>query len=110
MVTANEQSDQSGEGPPGPPRLVLTLFVAGASTASLRARRQLEAWMSGEGGHGVQLAVVDVLERPDLAEAEQVLATPTLVRHAPPPRRKIIGDLSEWDRVALSLDVEDGAR
>jgi circadian clock protein KaiB len=86
---------------------VLTLFVTDSTPGSVRARAQLEGWLRRAGWISVQLEVVDVLQRPDLAESEHILATPALVRHEPPPRRKIIGDLSGWDAVILALDLQD---
>lgn len=90
--------------------LVLTLFVTDLTPSSTRARRQLERWLETSGRQGVRLDVVDVLEHPDVAEAEHVLATPALIRRYPLPRRKIIGDLRDWEQVALALDVEEMAR
>jgi circadian clock protein KaiB len=92
---------------PAAQRLVLTLFVTGSAPSSVRARRQLRSWIERCGSSEVQLEVVDVLEHPDVAETECVLATPALVRHEPGPRRKIVGDLSEWDTVVLNLDLEE---
>ena len=89
---------------------VLTLFVTDSTISSTRARRQLGDWLETSGVEGVSLDVVDVLERPDLAESEHVLATPALIRHRPLPRRKILGDLSEWDRVLLFLDLQAGGQ
>jgi circadian clock protein KaiB len=96
--------------PPSPGRapLVLSLFVTDSTPSSVLARAHLENWLRGSGSDTVRLEVIDVLERPDLAETERVLATPTLIRRHPLPRRKIVGDLSDWEAVALSLDLKDG--
>ena len=62
---------------------------------------------------GAAIEVVDLLEQPHLAKADEILAIPTLVRRLPPPLRKIIGDLSNVDRVLLGLDIvslADGPR
>ena len=88
--------------------LVLTLFVTGTTPSSTHARALLRSWLQGRpDAVGVRLEVIDVRERPDLAEAERVLATPTLIRHKPLPRRKIVGDLSDWETVALFIDLEE---
>jgi circadian clock protein KaiB len=87
---------------------VLSLFVMDSTPSSVHARAQLESWLRGSGSDTVRLEVIDVLERPDLAETERVLATPTLIRRHPLPRRKIVGDLSDWEAVVLSLDLKDG--
>lgn len=89
------------------PHLVLSLFVTGATPSSARARAHLQSWMQRSGSQRVQLDVIDVRDRPDLAEAERVLATPTLIRHRPLPRRKIVGDLSDWETVALNIDLDE---
>jgi circadian clock protein KaiB len=86
----------------------LTLFVSGASDLSARAivdaRRLCEV-----GGHGrYQLVVVDVHDDPDTALACGVLATPTLIKHSPLPLRRLIGDLSDFDKVFAALELPAG--
>jgi circadian clock protein KaiB len=49
--------------------------------------------------------VIDVLERPQLAENEKIMATPTLVKELPPPLRRVVGDLSNRERVLVGLDL-----
>jgi len=56
-----------------------------------------------------ELQVIDVLEQPQLAEDEKVLATPTLIKQLPPPLRRVIGDLSDKDKVLLGLEVQPAA-
>ena len=51
------------------------------------------------------LEVIDVLEHPDQAERDKILATPTLIKQLPPPLRRVIGDLSDKEKVLLGLDV-----
>ena len=51
-----------------------------------------------------EMQVIDVLEHPQLAEDEKILATPTLIKQLPPPLRRVIGDLSDKDKVLLGLD------
>ena len=55
-----------------------------------------------------ELQVIDVLEQPQLAEDERILATPTLIKQLPPPLRRVIGDLSDKDKVLLGLEVQPG--
>lgn len=87
------------------PKYILKLYITGQTPRSERAmtnlRRLCEAQLAGR----YELVVIDVLERPQLAEAEKILATPTLVREAPPPRRRIIGDLSDTAKVLMGLDL-----
>ncbi|MCU0625867.1 MAG: circadian clock KaiB family protein [Gemmatimonadaceae bacterium] len=90
------------------PPVVLQLFVTGQTPRSLRAlanlRRICDARLPGR----YELRVVDVLERPQMAEEARVLATPTLIRLQPAPPRRVIGDLSDERRVVDGLEL-DGA-
>jgi len=55
-----------------------------------------------------ELQVIDIRENPQLAEDERILATPTLVKELPPPLRRVIGDLSDQEKVLLGLDIISG--
>jgi len=81
----------------------LRLYVTGQTLLSLRAIENLEWFMSEELGDLYACEVVDVLERPDLAEQDGIFATPALVRRSPRPVRKLIGDLSNRELVLRSL-------
>lgn len=81
----------------------LTLYVMGGSHRSARALRNLRALLD-ERAPDAELEVVDVIEHPDRGEAAGIVATPTLVRRAPAPRRRVIGDLSVPEAVARLLD------
>jgi circadian clock protein KaiB len=85
----------------------LTLFVAGSAPSSLRARSELARWLERDRGREVALRVVDVLQDPAAAAAERVLATPSLVRHRPLPRRKVVGDLSDWELLMRAFAIEE---
>jgi circadian clock protein KaiB len=56
------------------------------------------------------MQVIDVLEQPQLAEDEKILATPTLIKRLPPPLRRVIGDLSDKDKVLIGLELRTGSR
>lgn len=84
---------------------VLRLFVTGRTARSDTAIRNLQQLCERELKGEYQLEVIDVLERPQLAEDEKILATPTLIKDLPPPLRRIIGDMSSSDRVLLGLDL-----
>ena len=87
---------------------VLRLYVVGGTQLSDRAvgtLRQLEAEHLGD---GTTVEIVDVRERPDEAEKAGVLATPLLVRVSPEPVRRIVGDLSDIERVRWSLGLAEG--
>jgi circadian clock protein KaiB len=83
----------------------LRLYVAGQTPKSLAAlsnlKRICEEHLDGE----YELEVIDLMKNPQLAQGDQILAIPTLVRSLPTPIRKIIGDLSNVDRVLVGLDV-----
>jgi circadian clock protein KaiB len=93
---------------PTAPRNVITkgalrLYVTGTTLLSTRAIQNIE-WLMNEELAGIyDCEVIDVLERPDLAETDGIFATPTLVRLAPGPVRKLIGDLSDRETVLASL-------
>jgi circadian clock protein KaiB len=81
----------------------LRLYVTGSTLLSTRAIENIEALISEELRGAYACEVVDVLERPDLAEEDGIFATPTLVRRSPGPVRKLIGDLSDRELVLSSL-------
>lgn len=84
----------------------LRLYVAGQTPRSLTAFRNLkeicEEYLKGQ----YHIEVVDLMENPTLARGDQILAVPTLVRKLPQPIRKIIGDLSNTERVLVGLDIQ----
>jgi circadian clock protein KaiB len=83
----------------------LRLYVAGQTPKSLAAfsnlRKICEEHLAGQ----YQIEVIDLLENPKLARGDQILAIPTLVRKLPTPVKKIIGDLSNTERVLVGLDL-----
>jgi circadian clock protein KaiB len=83
----------------------LRLYVAGQTSKSLTAfnnlKRICETHLAGQ----YQIEVIDLLKNPQLAVGDQILAVPTLVRRLPEPIKKIIGDLSNEERVLVGLDV-----
>jgi circadian clock protein KaiB len=83
----------------------LRLYITGRTSHSLRAIENLKAICELELAGVYEVEVIDVLENPRLAENEKILATPTLVKRLPEPVRKIIGDLSDREKVLLGLDI-----
>ena len=87
-------------------KYTLKLYVTGNTARTERAicnlRRICEVELQGQ----YQMVVIDILERPHLAEDEKILATPTLIKQLPPPVRRIIGDLSDVEKVLLGLDLQ----
>ncbi len=84
----------------------LRLYVTGRTAQSQRAIDNLSVICQADLGGQYEIEVIDVLEHPGLAENEKILATPTLVKRLPEPVRKIIGDLSDRERVLLGLDLQ----
>ncbi len=83
----------------------LRLYVAGQTPKSLTAFANLKAICEEHLQGKYTIEVVDLLENPQLARGDQILAIPTLVRKLPQPLRKIIGDLSNTERVLVGLDL-----
>jgi circadian clock protein KaiB len=83
----------------------LRLYVTGATPASTRAIANLKTLCEGRLKGRFQLEVIDIFQRPALAEGEQIVATPTLVKVMPPPLRKFIGDLSNLEGKLFGLDM-----
>ena len=87
-------------------KYLLRLFVTGeslrSSTAIANLRRICEEELAGL----YDLEIIDVLESPELAEDARILATPTLIKSLPPPLRRVIGDLSDKEKVLLGLEVQ----
>ncbi len=83
----------------------LRLYVAGQTPRSIAAFSNLKKICEERLPGKYHIEVVDLLEEPQLAAGDQILAIPTLVRKLPPPIRKIIGDLSDTERVLVGLDL-----
>lgn len=92
-------------GAPNPDAWELRLYVAGQTSKSLTAlanlKRICEEYIPGK----YSIDVIDLVKNPTLAKGDQILAVPTLVRKLPQPIRKILGDLSNTDRVLVGLDL-----
>jgi circadian clock protein KaiB len=84
---------------------ILRLYVAGQTPKSLMAFANLKTICEEHLAGRYKIEVVDLLENPKLANGDQILAIPTLVRKLPEPVRKIIGDLSNTERVLIGLDL-----
>lgn len=86
-------------------KIMLRLYVTGTTPRSVQAIANLKAACAEELKENVDLQIIDVLEHPQLAEDEKIIATPTLIKKIPPPLRRIIGDMSEREKVLLGLDL-----
>lgn len=86
-------------------RFVLRLFVTGLTQRSTQAINSIKDLCEQELSGRYELEIIDVTKRPDLAKDENIVAAPTLVRKLPLPLRRLIGDLSDRERVLAGLDV-----
>jgi len=84
---------------------VLKLYVAGQTPKSLKAFANLEKICEEHLAGQYHIEAIDLMEKPQLARDDQILAIPTLVRQLPSPIRKIIGDLSNTERVLIGLNL-----
>jgi circadian clock protein KaiB len=87
------------------PRYVLRLYVSGMTTRSTAALATIKTLCEEQLQGRYELEVVDIYQHPERAIDAQVVAVPTLVRHLPEPLRRIIGDLSNQERLLMGLDV-----
>ena len=83
----------------------LRLYVAGQTPRALAAFANLKKLCEEHVKRKYRIEVIDLLKNPQLAKGDQILAVPTLVRNLPVPVRKIIGDLSNTERVLVGLDL-----
>lgn len=83
----------------------LRLYVAGKTEKSVTALTNLKKYCEEHLKGQYKIEVIDLLEKPQLAEGDQILAIPTLVRKVPEPIRKIIGDLSNEEKVLVGLNI-----
>jgi circadian clock protein KaiB len=92
--------------PDGPEDVwILRLYVAGQTVRALTAFENLKKICEEHVSCKYRIEVIDLLKNPQLAKGDQILAVPTLVRKLPVPVRKIIGDLSNTERVLVGLDI-----
>jgi circadian clock protein KaiB len=87
----------------------MRLYVAGQTPKSLRALANLKRICEEHLAGKYHIEIIDLLENPHLASSDQILAIPTLIRKLPEPMRKIIGDLSNVERVLVGLDLRPRA-
>lgn len=86
----------------------LRLYVAGTTPKSVAAVSNLRRFCEEHLAGRYRIEVIDLLENPKLARGDQIVAIPTLVRKLPAPMRKIIGDLSDRERVIVGMDLRLG--
>lgn len=86
----------------------MTLYVTGDSAKARYALDNLRSILEAEYPGRYQLAVVDILEAPEAAETQGILATPTLIKETPRPERRVIGDFSDRDKLMAGLGLGTG--
>mgnify|MGYP001608076603 CR=1 FL=1 len=87
-------------------QFILKLYITGKTANSQKAVDNLKSICETELCGKYELQIIDVLESPDAAEEDKVLATPTLIKELPPPIRRIIGDLSDKEKLLIGLNVK----
>jgi circadian clock protein KaiB len=100
-----EEFEASLQGSDG--KYVLKLYITGMTPNSKRAvenvKKICEEYLSGR----YELEIIDIYQQPSLAEGEQIIAAPTLIKKLPFPLRKLIGDMSDTEKVLLGLDLRE---
>ena len=97
--------EKSMAAPPSEERYVLRLYVTGMTQRSTEAFATIKALCEERLQGRYELEVIDIYQHPQLAIDEQIIAVPTLVKMLPAPLRRLVGDLSNVERVLLGLDL-----
>lgn len=105
MAKASKQLKESKGALEKKVKFELRLYVAGNTPKSIMALSNLQKYCEEYLEGDYKIEVIDLLVHPQLAEGDQILAIPTLVRKVPVPVRKIIGDLSSKEKVLVGLDI-----
>jgi circadian clock protein KaiB len=105
MQLSENQADDAPS--PEPKAYRLRLYVAGKTPKSILAFTNLKQICEEHLLGRYEIEIIDLLENPQLAQGDQILALPTLVRRLPEPIKKIIGDLSNKERVLVGLDLQE---
>ncbi len=104
-LTTPKPLEQPGSAPPATEMWELRLYVAGQSPKSIAAFSNLKKLCEEHLAGRYAIEIVDLLEHPQLAAGDQIVAIPTLVRKLPEPLRKIVGDLSNAERALVGLQL-----
>lgn len=100
MTTPAEIPDE-----PPAEKYILKLYVTGMTTRSARAIENLSTFCEKHLAGHYELQVIDVYQQPELARTEQIVAVPTLIKKLPLPLRRLIGDMSDEERVLVGLNI-----
>ncbi|MDB5119430.1 MAG: Circadian clock protein KaiB [Sphingobacteriales bacterium] len=85
--------------------ITLTLYVAGASPNSVRAISNITSFCEGHLKEQYSLEIIDVHQQPLLAQSEQIIALPMLIKQSPAPKRRLIGDMSDTEKIIRGLGL-----
>jgi circadian clock protein KaiB len=101
----------TNSGPSTEPALVyiLQLYITGQTPRSMASVHNISEFCKKHLEGRFELKIVDIYQQPEMAREAQIIAAPTLVKHMPPPVRKLIGDLSDEKRMLIALDVKSTA-
>ena len=99
-IVVSESADS-----PAPERYILKLYVTGLTNRSARAIENLQTFCEKHLAGRYELQVIDVYQQPELTRSEQIVAIPTLIKKLPLPLRRLIGDMSDEERVLVGLDI-----
>jgi circadian clock protein KaiB len=86
-------------------KYILRLYITGMTPRSARAIENLQNFCKKHLAENYELQVIDVYQQPELARTEQIVAVPTLIKKLPLPLRRLIGDMSDEERVLVGLDI-----
>jgi circadian clock protein KaiB len=86
-------------------RYILKLYVTGMTTRSAHAIENLQTFCEKHLAGRYELQIIDVYQQPELTRSEQIVAIPTLIKKLPLPLRRLIGDMSDEERVLVGLDI-----
>lgn len=104
-LVKKESTPMEEQTKPGEPTCILKLYVAGQTAKSITAIANLKKICEEHLAGRYEIEVIDLLLNPELAQGDQIIALPTLVRRLPEPIKKIIGDLSNTERVLVGLNI-----
>jgi len=90
----------------GTEKYVLKLYITGMTPRSQEALRNIKKILNDNFADNYELEVIDIYQQPTLAKDDQIIAVPTLIKKLPAPLRRLIGDLSQEDRIILGLDLK----
>jgi circadian clock protein KaiB len=99
IATVAGSADETGA------RYILRLYVAGMTSRSTRAVENVRAFCAKHLEGRYDLQIIDLYQQPALAKSEQLIAAPTLIKKLPLPLRRLIGDMSNEDRILVGLDL-----